>query len=384
MEGHGGEQRPLWFIFALPIGSVALVCGVLLGGFLRVSIFNSAIAVVVGLILFKFAPSKFQPFTFFIFIAAFGFLRIAIGDLIVLSHHTIFTAARDWCDALLGQSLHEPNRTLISGILFGGGSAFTPEWKQVFRATGTMHVVAVSGTNVVFVVHWVEAILRKIKIGARKKLFALYFFIAAYMLMAGASASVVRAGIMAFVAHAAPHFGRRSHPLHALAAAVSLMVFINPTIATDIGFQFSCLATFGLFIFSYSDSGSFAATIGETIAATICVMPLEIFYFKIFSFSAFIANIAIAPFVPILMLYGVGQIFASILFPKNAMIIFLLGRFGDWSAHLALSILAAISHIPGSSGELQISAPAVGIWYLIIAIYAVFRCRKLCRRIYTS
>ncbi len=67
-----------------------------------------------------------------------------------------------------------------------------------------------------------------------------------YILMVGAEAPVVRAGIMAILAYVAQAIGREEEGTIALLIAAGVMLMISPLILFDIGFQLSFAATAGI------------------------------------------------------------------------------------------------------------------------------------------
>lgn len=357
-------------MFALPIWALAFVLGVLY--------FNAIPTWVIFLsIFFLFIVLFLFPRAFFIFLFGFfcGMLRVRWGDVFVLDENNFFTAIRDFCDQRLSLFLDEPYKTLVSGIIFGGSSGFNSEWKHIFRSTGTMHIIAVSGANVAFVVSWVEWFLQKTVAFPRTRFYVAFGVIGSYVLITGAPASVVRAGIMAFVMHIAPLIGRRAYSLHALAFAATIMVMCNPSIAKNIGFQFSCLATLGIIMFEMSNN-KFAGMVSETVAATLCILPLEIYYFKTASMSALLANSFVIPFIPLLMISGVVLL---ILVSGPHVLASMFSEIVELLARIMLRILATFSDIPGSSATISISFFMVIFWYMILGFYFYKRCMRQIR-----
>lgn len=365
MQGGG-----LVFVFALPIWAAAFICGAIVSLKIPALVLFFVVAIIFC-ILFLYQ----HWFSVVIFGFFCGMLRAQWGDILVLPDHNIFTTIRDYCDARFSMFLDEPYKTLVSGIIFGGSSGFSSEWKQVFRSTGTMHIIAVSGANVAFVVNWIEWVLRKTIAFPRTRFYVAAIAIGGYVLITGAPASVVRAGVMAFVMHIAPLVGRRAYALHALSFAAGIMVVINPSIAGDIGFQFSCLATLGLIMFE-SPGQKFAGMISETIAATLCILPLEIYYFRTASMSALFANSFVLPFIPFLMI--AGGILLVFTFGPTAFAA-LVAEVVQFFARIMLQILAFFSDIPGSSASIVISFSAVVVWYLILGVYFCLRSRRQIR-----
>ncbi|MGI8926298.1 MAG: ComEC/Rec2 family competence protein [Tepidiformaceae bacterium] len=158
------------------------------------------------------------------------------------------TGARLDLEDALARSLPEPEASLGAGIAFGRDSNIPDELYEDFRRTGLAHIVAVSGTNVALVAALTFFLLTP-AVGRRAAVFPAGAAIVAYVLMAGLSASVVRAGIMAVVFLVGAWLGRQRSALAALGAAAIVMTAISPAAAQEAGFQLSLAATAGLIVF---------------------------------------------------------------------------------------------------------------------------------------
>ncbi|MEO5953096.1 MAG: ComEC/Rec2 family competence protein, partial [Chloroflexia bacterium] len=135
----------------------------------------------------------------------------------------------------------------------------------------------------------------------------------------GASPSVVRAAIMGAIVLLAPLVRRRYDPMSALALSAAGMVFLDPDVLLDAGFQLSFLAMWGLVVFSppLADRlqqvgirnvripGLLAYPIAVGLSAQIATLPLLVAISGQFSlvslFATITADIALVP----LMLTGI-------------------------------------------------------------------------------
>ena len=153
--------------------------------------------------------------------------------------------ARLALDRSLQRSLPEPHASLAAGIAFGRDGNLSEQSKEAFNRSGLRHLVAVSGSNV-SLVSAVTLALAVPVIGRRKSWIPAAFTIAVYLLAAGFSASVVRAGVMAGIYLGGGVAGRPQSGLPALAGALIVMTLVSPSQAVDPGFQLSVAATAGL------------------------------------------------------------------------------------------------------------------------------------------
>src|SRR5699024_9462486 len=83
-------------------------------------------------------------------------------------------------------------------------------------------------------------------IGRRRRAIVTAIAIAAYIVFAGASPSVLRAGAMAGVVLLARESGRSGRAAAALGWAIAVLLAADPALIGDAGFQLSSLATAGL------------------------------------------------------------------------------------------------------------------------------------------
>ena len=191
--------------------------------------------------------------------------------------------------------LKEPQSSLLLGILIGARKTLPQEIIDNFNSTGTSHIIAVSGFNITIIIS---------SLG----------FIAAFTIIAGASASVLRAGIMGVALLISFNIGRQYNIIPALFLAGLIMLVFNPRILYwDIGFQLSFAATLGIIYFvpllqALAETwpklfGAKDALI-TTLSAIVATLPLILFYFGRLSLSAPLVNILVLPLVPYAMLFG--------------------------------------------------------------------------------
>ena len=213
----------------------------------------------------------------------------------------------------INKSVSEPNASFINGILLGSRQNIPEETKEAFNKTGTTHILAISGYNIM-IISW-AVLAGLVYFFKRRTAFWLSVaIIILFTILTGASASVVRASIMGLLLLFANGYGRLYDAKNSIILAGTAMVYINPfALVFDIGFQLSFLAVMGL-LYIYPFLNNKFHKIPElwklkeltlmTISAQIAVAPLLIYYFNQFSFFSLPANILILPFVPLAMFIG--------------------------------------------------------------------------------
>lgn len=223
--------------------------------------------------------------------------------------------------------LSSDESSLLAGLTFGIRSEFSTELKASMRASGTTHLVALSGYNISLVLLAVTFLCGR-WLSRRSTLIASGIFVLLFVALAGAAPSIVRAAIMGILALLAALAGRLYSFRHATVFAAALMAAADPAIvAHDIGFQLSFLSLLGVAyiaplienlmaeregIFGWRQL--FAATLG----AQIGVLPAIVFHFGGFSLLGIIANMLILPLVPYVMFLGFLTAFAGLVVPIAA------------------------------------------------------------------
>lgn len=149
--------------------------------------------------------------------------------------------------------LGEPEASQLSQIyiamLLGKKSELSPEQKNRFKMTGTMHLFAISGLHigVIATVIWQMLLLCRVppKITPYFGLPLLYF----YVEVTGAAPSAVRAFLMVAFFWASLAVQRQRAPLPALAASAVLVLLIQPMQLWQMGFQLSYLVVLSIILY---------------------------------------------------------------------------------------------------------------------------------------
>lgn len=218
-------------------------------------------------------------------------------------------AVRGWTRARLQALLPEPHASLLVGILLGSRTGLPPEVAEAFSRSGTSHILAISGWNITLVVGFLGAGARFLP--RRLALPLLLAGIAAYTVLVGASAAVVRAALMGSLYLFAQHVGRPGDALTALFASAWAMTLWDPRMLGDIGFQLSCSATLGMLLFVPVWNRAlhrWPAWLGEsaatTLASQLLTWPIAGLHFRTYSLVVPLANLVACPALAPLMLLG--------------------------------------------------------------------------------
>jgi competence protein ComEC len=202
-------------------------------------------------------------------------------------------------------------------LLLGQSSEIDPQLLASYSASGTLHVLSVSGMHValVFVVLLkLLAPLEKRKNGKWIS-FALQFFVIwFYAFMTGMSPSVLRSVTMLSVIITGKMINRRSHLLNTLAASALILLIMDPMLCEDAGFLLSYCAVAGIVIAQpiveawWSPQSRLLkplwSLVSVTIAAQVFTFPLGLYFFQQFPTWFIFTNLIIIPLSTICLYAG--------------------------------------------------------------------------------
>ncbi len=282
----------------------------------------------------------------------------------------------------------EPDNSLMAGILYGSRSGLPQEMVDNFSRTGVSHITAVSGYNVTIIAIALNSVLIYFGLFRRQSFWVLVSLILAFVFFTGASASVVRAGIMAIIVLVSGHIGRLSAISKVLVYAVVTMLAINPYLLVwDAGFQLSFLSTLGLVYLSpifqyYVDkkikiNNSFLASGVEvfitTIAAIITTLPLIMYQFGRVSIVAPVVNMLILWIIPWLMLFGfMALVISFVFFPIGQ----LIGWFTEFGIRYTIIVIDWFGVRNWSAVELRVPLWFMALFYLLIVLFVAKKYQK--------
>ncbi len=292
-------------------------------------------------------------------------------------------AFRTHCHARLLRMLPEPQASLAAGILLGLKATIPTEVRDSFAATGTAHILVVSGWHLSIVAMMLVTMTTHAGLSRRTTFIIVLASIWVYALFVGGTPSVLRAAVMASLTLFASTAERRAEPWTLLLLACFALTLLNPQILWNVGFQLSALATASLFAFAtpieawllrcpplrWSALAWMRAALTATLAAQILALPLIMYHFGTVSLIAPLANVLLAPVLPLAMLLGGLTLGAGLIWLELGQIVALsawlpltwITYVTDWLAELSW---AAMRLPPFPSWLLAGYYGLLGGWYV--------------------
>lgn len=206
----------------------------------------------------------------------------------------------------------EPHAALLGGLIVGAKHSLGKKLLDDFRMVGVIHIVVLSGYNITIIAYFIEWLFSRLRKNLRLGIAAVAMILFAFMV--GASATVVRATIMALFVILARGTGRMYAVTRALLVAGAVMLIHNPKILVfDTSFQLSFLATVGLIYFSplieprvkwVTEKLKLREVVVATLATQALVLPCLLYKTGILSLVSLPVNLLILAAIPLTMLFG--------------------------------------------------------------------------------
>ena len=238
-----------------------------------------------------------------------------------------------------------PDSALLRGILLGEKEGLSVQIVTDFWRTGLAHIVALSGTNISYILAFITALFGFMPKKWRFGLSALCIIL--FVMMVDTETSVIRAAVLGILGMWAILEQRLAQSfLLLLWVAVGMLIFNPGFLAYDLGFQLSFLAVLGLIFvgpalskilplkYKYPYLRQILIT---TLAAQIAVLPWVLHQFGQLALVAPLANLVAAPVIPLAMLLGTLASLIAFIWIK-------LGIFCGFFADLCLKFILLLSH----------------------------------------
>jgi competence protein ComEC len=269
------------------------------------------------------------------------------------------------------QATFPPLAAPLSRALVLGESDLLPEDDAAFRASGLSHLLAVSGTHLVFAVVAlvnalsfllvrVEAFAASVR-AARAAAAVGVVLSLGYADFAGGSGSAFRAAYMLSVAFLVTAAGRRPSPVRCLAASILLGALLDPLVACDISFLLSVAATGGLIGIGpwfepllarvpWRPLQWLAQSLATTLSAMLPCVPLLALLGSELGIAGLFANVVAAP---------IGEVCALPLCLLHAVVSRWpwLEQGAAMAGGGALLLVRAVAHLSAAQSELRVALP---------------------------
>lgn len=287
--------------------------------------------------------------------------------------------------------LNNDEFAFLSALTMGYKADLSNDLKQAIKASGTSHVLAVSGLHVGIIYFIIVSLFFFLKGKGKRfivKQILILLFLWIYVFVTGMPVSVIRAAIMLSLFLIGSIFHKKGHHYNTLAVAAFFILVINPNYLIDVGFQLSFVAVFAILFFQpkisklyrpkYKASRYVWNLMTVSIAAQLGIFPLALFYFGTFPTYFFVSNLLIIPLIGLLIYSALAFSIFSILiiFNLSFLVIFqkVAGVLLQFTMKLVLQLIYFFESLPFAMLEdkyinlIQVSVIFIGLFSLTFFI----------------
>ena len=305
---------------------------------------------------------------------------------------------RDQIRTAAAESLHDASVGMYLGMIIGEPDYISPETRDLFMATGTVHILSISGSHLGLIavasfflirrgcrllpIMWLLHVSRYItatRLASALTVIPVVF----YTLLAGAQVATVRSLVMILIFLLAVWMGRESQVLLTLAVAAWLILLHDPQALFDISFQLSFVSVLAIAMVlqrrrrSADDDTEPRTTTRAwtwiknyglmTGAVTVATAPLVAHYFNQIPWAGLIGNLFVVPIagfvlVPIGLVSAIGCLLTGCeSLPLAGM--------NQWIGDALFRIAATLAAVPFS--EWHVASPSVfglSAFYICLAL----------------
>ena len=283
------------------------------------------------------------------------------------------------------QNLSPPHSLMLGSIILGDKKRISDDMKEKLNITGTRHITCISGMHIIILSGMLMRLWLALGLWRNQAFYLTIIPLAFFIIMVGAPASAVRAGIMAGMILFAQKIERLRSADRAIVFAAVLILFFNPLLLrSDIGFQLSFLASIGIIYLNpiiqnfyqqsklkkyFQLSQDFLKSTWDivfmSLSAQVFTLPILIYNFGYVSLVVVLTNILIIPVLP--FIFGIGFLFIFL-----GVFCGVLGWLLSLPCWLLLSyiiiVIEKFSNVPFASYNLNMPWVIIPVFYIILGI----------------
>jgi ComEC/Rec2-related protein len=208
---------------------------------------------------------------------------------------------------------------LLAGLVIGDDSLISNETQDAFKRTGTLHVVAISGSNLTLLA---SLLMVSMAWSARRRLIDVIALaiIWLYVLVGGAGPPTIRAGILATVAAGSRAVGRPAELLSLSMQIAAIQALIWPASVLGLSYRLSTAAIFGVLVATGGRSfrgfwGAVKLVLLTTLIVNLLLLPILPPQSRPSIFQSLVANTLVAPLISFAFVLGVLAVVLGALAP---------------------------------------------------------------------
>ena len=226
---------------------------------------------------------------------------------------------RNYLATTIDKHFNNESASVLKTLLLGKRNDLDEELYQNYVDAGAVHILAISGLHVGIITSILLFFLQKIPNTLLSYRLTRYLILSiglwAFALIAGSSASVLRATLMFNLIGFSLLIRDKGGRFDSLMLSMLFLLLINPSYLYDVGFQLSYAAVFSILTFHpialrwWFPENKYVRYIWSLVAvgftAQIVVVPISLYYFHHFSILFFITNLVVVPLLQPILILGI-------------------------------------------------------------------------------
>lgn len=267
--------------------------------------------------------------------------------------------------AALFEAVPQDAAPFLQALVTGDRSGIPMQTRDEITAAGFSHVIAVSGMHVSILVGVIWFLTRKHAVLSAALGIPLILF---FVLMTGASPSVIRAGVMQSLLLIAPLLRRDTDGPTSLCAAMMVLLLANPYAIASVSFQLSFASVAGIYlcaqkIYAYLSKPAWVKKLLKkklthlplffllsctttTLGALLFTLPLTALHFGTVSLYSLLSNLLVLSVISLCFSFGLVIGILGMLWLPAAKI---LGNIIAWPVRYVLWTAGWVSKLPFAS-----------------------------------
>jgi len=254
---------------------------------------------------------------------------------------------------------------LIQSLVLGERGGLPEETRQGFARSGVIHVLAVSGLHVGFVILVCFAIFTLLRLPPTVRTLLTLLVLFLYVYLTNVRPSVVRAAVMGGLLLIGHDLQRRTPVTNTLALAALVILILNPLALFQASFQLSFAAVLGIVFFyrpleqllflgplrtirRHAVGRYTLALLAVSLAAQLGTLPLSAFYFGRIPLVGLLANLLVIPLVFLVVGFAATALILTPIWP------FIADLYWEASHLCATAVLRVVDfsgHLPMAAVE---------------------------------
>ncbi len=274
---------------------------------------------------------------------------------------------KTYCQKIFYNHLQQSSAAIMNALILGEKQNLDRTTIENFQQVGVVHVLAISGLHVGYVVLFVFTTLSFLRLSQKYRILVLAAILLIYIVLVNFKPPVMRASLMVLLYLWGKLIERKISTGNLIAASAFLILLYEPRELLNPGFQFSFSAVISIIygfkrlselipLGSRLKNNKYLINIVwnpllVSVSAVMGTLPLTLYYYGTFPVIAILANIVVIPLIGIIVLLG---FFLLIISPISSGLADGIGLLIHFTYQVLDTITLIFSRIPFATLDLPI------------------------------